>query len=99
MYRAISSGGYTIDVCEDCINERYVCCDDCEEYVHVDDVKTVYDEDGNERNVCPSCIYEYQECEDCGRMFRSDLLVDGRCLDCAAQVSDDESEENKEEIV
>ena len=62
---------------------------------YVDDVKTVYDEYGIERTACPSCIDNYRECEDCGRLFKSDLLIDGRCPDCTAEVTD---EEVKEEI-
>ena len=101
IYLAVSSSGYTIDVCEDCIDAHYVCCDDCEEYVHVDNVKNVYDEDGNERDVCPACLEEYEECEDCGRLFHADLLVNGLCPECALQVTndeqvtDDESEETE----
>ena len=98
MHTAVSSGGYTIDVCDECINDRYVVCDDCDEYVHIDDVKTVYDKNGNERSVCPCCIDEYKECENCGRLFNSDLIIDGCCPDCAAQAADEKPEEAEEKI-
>lgn len=96
--RAIHANGGYIDVCDACIQDHYTCCDDCDEYVHVDDIRTVYDDYGNECNVGPCCIDDYRECEDCGKMFRSGLLVDGRCPDCAAQVADGKPEETKERI-
>ena len=64
--------------CKECEGQVCDCCGarcDDDHLHYVDDVKTVYDEHGIERTVCPSCIDNYRECEDCGRLFKSDLLV------------------------
>ena len=95
MYQAVSYDGYTIDVCDECISDHYVVCNDCDEYISIYGVKIVYDENGKEYDVCPCCIDNYKECEDCGKLFKSEALVDGLCPECAKKA---ETEVVKEKI-
>lgn len=78
--------GDWIQVCEDCRDEHYTYCDECEEYWPEDMVSYI---DGE--NVCDSCREEYcSECDECGewhldrRMY--DAYRDGEevriCSDC-----------------
>lgn len=98
-YTAVNSYGGDVSVCENCIGNYYIRCDDCEENVHCEDTETAYDEHGNELRIGSCCIENYERCEDCGRLFKSELLEDGLCPDCALKtVHDDELEEARKEI-
>lgn len=62
----VIDGGEEQYVCEDCRDEHYSYCDECETY---HDGDTVFYADG--RNVCDSCREEYyEECEECGDWHR-----------------------------
>lgn len=78
--------GDWIQVCEDCRDEHYTYCDECEEYWPEDMVSYI-----DRENVCVSCREEYcSECDECGewhldrRMY--DAYRDGEevriCSDC-----------------
>ena len=84
---ALDCYGGSVDVCESCFDDRCIHCDDCEEWVVDDGIEVAYDEHGNERCIGPCCIHNYQRCDDCGRLFRSELLEDGLCPECAAKVT------------
>ena len=94
-YSAVDRYGDHIDVCESCIDNYYVRCDDCEEFVNTDDAESAYDEHGHELRICPCCIDKYERCKDCDRLFKSEVLVDGLCPECAKKT---ETEVVKEEI-
>jgi hypothetical protein len=49
------------DVCTPCLDESFVYCDDCEEYVRNDDSHSVQ----SGETVCDSCIGNYSFCNDC----------------------------------
>lgn len=54
--------GDWIQVCEDCRDEHYTYCDECEEYWPEDMVSYI-----DRENVCDSCREEYcSECDECG---------------------------------
>ena len=57
-------GGETY-ICEDCRNDYYVYCEDCEELVHEDDIIIV----DNDRCVCESCSNNYYTCDHCERLY------------------------------
>ena len=82
-HSAIDTYGSSVNICEDCYEQYYSHCDCCDECVHENDIRTAYDEKGNEYNIGPCCIDKYKECDDCGRLFEADLLVDSLCPDCA----------------
>lgn len=87
LFSVRNSRGDWIEVCEDCRDENYTYCDECEEYWPNDCVTEI---DG--RYVCDSCVQEYYSCcEECDEYHRSDdmtLVVDSRgneiyvCEDC-----------------
>ena len=81
-----------MSICESCRDNRYVCCEDCETLVCEDDVEVAYDENGCEHYIGACCMDNYQRCEECGKLFRSELLEDGLCPECAAKIA------SKEEI-
>ena len=87
MYSAVDSNGSYVDVCESCRDSCYVCCEDCETLVHADHVEVAYDEHGHVHYIGPCCTGNYERCEDCGRLFRSELLENGLCPECAAKTA------------
>ena len=52
-------------ICEDCRNDYYTYCEDCEELVHVDDIISV----DNNRYVCEECSGNYCTCDHCERLY------------------------------
>ena len=93
-YTAVDSYGNEVSICESCADSQYGRCEDCESLVHEENVEIAYDEHGHEHYIGPCCIDEYQRCDDCGRLFKSELLEDGLCPECAKA----ETEVVKEEI-
>ncbi|MEG1563829.1 MAG: hypothetical protein RR365_08895 [Bacteroides sp.] len=70
-YEVRNSSGETIRVCEDCRDNSYTYCDECEEYHPEDDVFNI---DG--RNVCDSCRDEYYEvCDYCDEYHHRDDMT------------------------
>jgi len=53
-------------VCQDCVDDHYVLCDDCREYVHVDDSYCYELYNGDTVDLCESCAEDYYECDGCG---------------------------------
>lgn len=53
-------------ICEDCKDEYYSYCEDCEELVHVDDLVAV---DDNNRYVCEDCSDSYYTCDHCEGLY------------------------------
>lgn len=51
-------------ICEDCINDNYIRCNDCDEYVHRQDVNSFELFTGEFVDLCDSCAEDYYECED-----------------------------------
>lgn len=75
---AIDIGGYYY--CPDCV----VQCDECGEYVVIDDSYTAH-VNNHEVTVCDSCLeYYYVPCEECGEYFRrnsiNEVSVNGDCV-------------------
>ena len=95
---ASDSYGNDVHICECCCEEYYQFCEVCDRYVMNDDAVIVYDRDDydgsiHERSVCPHCLDKYSRCEDCDRLFKSDMLIDGLCPECGEKTSDDEMRE------
>jgi len=53
-------------ICEDCKNDYYTHCDDCDELVHEDDLVPV---DNNNRHVCEDCSSNYYRCDCCEGLY------------------------------
>lgn len=87
---AYDDGGNRIQVCQNCLDNRFSYCDECEEYHECDCMSYI---DG--RSVCDSCRDEYyEECHECNEWHRRDdmtLAHDSRgnevwvCEDCLDQ--------------
>jgi hypothetical protein len=82
--------------CDDCKPSKYdAYCDDCESGVEDadDDLYTVYDSSGHERQVCYSCREDgYTRCDHCDEYHANSVMerVDGRdvCPDCLEEYYD-----------
>lgn len=62
-------------VCDGCINDHYVVCDHCDNYVYEEDYYTAHNGD----YICPDCRDEYYtECDCCGELFLNDVI---ECFD------------------
>ncbi len=74
--------------CDDCKDGGRYECDDCGTTIHSeDDIYTVYDRDGHERQVCYDCRERYYTyCDRCGDYHPSEVMtcVNGEdiCPDC-----------------
>jgi len=56
-------------VCEDCLEHDFVYCDECEEYVHYNDIQYV---SSTEMHVCDACLSDYYTCcDNCGEYCRT----------------------------
>ena len=96
---AIGDGGYNVSICESCRDNCCVRCEDCETLIYEDNVEVAYDEHGHKHFVGPCCMDNYQMCEDCGRLFRSELLDDDLRPECAGKIANnDELQEVRKEI-
>lgn len=77
-------------VCEECLNEYYMRCDECGEYVRVDNVEEV---DG--RNLCADCIAETCiECHNCGEIHEMNNMAlapddEYYCADCYVSIKEE----------
>jgi len=61
--------------CDQCFNEIYFWCEDCENYARMDDAVSVYDACRNERLVCSYCAERnYVACQDCGDLHPAACL-------------------------
>jgi hypothetical protein len=58
-------GGETY-ICEECRDDFYMYCEDCNELVHVDDLVPV---DNNDRYVCEECSENYYRCDHCEHLY------------------------------
>lgn len=85
-------------VCNDCLDEYFVQCEDCDEWIHRDDIVRL-DVDGYSRWVCDSCADDYTQCDKCGEWFTDINEHDGNyyCDDCLEEIEEEENEENEEE--
>lgn len=63
-------------ICENCYDDHYCSCDDCNVVMHVDDANWV---NGGDYAVCESCYQDsYFTCEDCGSIYHNN---DGRYIE------------------
>lgn len=80
-------------VCSDCLKRYYSYCSECGNYEKNDKVHYIeeYDQD-----VCDYCLEDnYSRCNKCGAwIYYSDERDDGLCEDCAAEL-DEEEEDNE----
>ena len=54
-------------ICKECIENTYVQCYDCDNYVKLEDAYYIEDED---YYVCEDCVGSYERCEDCGNYVK-----------------------------
>ena len=59
----IGGGEY---VCEECRDNYYMCCEDCNELTHENDIVAV---DNNSRYVCEDCSSNYYRCDCCEQLY------------------------------
>lgn len=74
-------------VCRKCLDESYVCCDDCGEYSHSDNAYST----ARNGSVCQSC-YEnhYFTCQRCDELYHNDdYRGDGYCVNCYEEDEED----------
>lgn len=77
--------------CNDCYNDRYYSCDDCDTAVRSDTTNTVRNSRGWEITVCESCLSDYYYCDACGENVHEDNYAgDGLCCDCSSSDDDDD---------
>ena len=71
-------------ICEDCLRENFVCCEDCGEWIHNDDSYWI---EGSGYSVCRSCLDKhYTMCSNCEEYFPNDEIEEHEghmfCPDC-----------------
>lgn len=59
-------------VCQDCLDNYYSVCEDCNDYVYTDDMRSV---EGGNRYVCDRCFDNYYECYSCGEYHHRDNMM------------------------
>ncbi len=81
-------------VCQDCLENYYTYCDECGEYERNGDITYIEEYD---RNVCDNCLEEnYSRCDKCGAwIYYPDERDDGLCEECAAEMEEEEEEDNE----
>lgn len=81
-------------VCQDCLENYYTYCDECGEYERNEDITYIEEYD---RNVCDNCLEEnYSRCDKCGAwIYYPDERDDGLCEECAAEMEEEEEEDNE----
>lgn len=81
-------------VCQDCLENYYTYCDECGKYECNEHITYIEEYD---RNVCHNCLEEnYSRCDKCGAwIYYSDARDDGLCEDCAAEMEEEEEEDNE----
>lgn len=82
-------------VCECCLDNNYIFCECCDEYVHEDNAYYIESEG---RYVCEDCYdRHYFCCDDCGEYFHRDELHDHEymnlCSSCYKERTTDENDE------
>ena len=58
-------------ICNECADEHYFYCGDCEEYYPIVDRNSV---EWGGRRVCPNCFDDYSECSGCWNYFHDDSM-------------------------
>ena len=88
--KIIEGSGHVYFVCDDCVPEDYVICDDCGEIVEEDRTYTTHDG----RIICENCYKsnDYFTCEKCGKVVEEYHIV--HIKDTEEYVCDDCAEEN-----
>ena len=91
-------------ICDYCLDEYFVKCEDCGDYVHRDDI-VVREVDGWDRELCECCADDYIKCDRCGEWVRDNdaYRCNGKwyCESCLDEIEDEENEddeENEEEV-
>jgi len=71
IYRrdSLTHTGNGRDVCENCLDNEYFLCEDCEEYYPNDSTCYVNPDCYDQRMVCESCYEDYDMCSDCGERY------------------------------
>ena len=93
----ITYRGHEERVCESCADGSCDTCEDCGDYVRVDDAVSAHGEDGHDVLICQRCAdSDYSRCPDCGEYFHNSLMLDGFCEDCHAAREEDNDGEKEE---
>lgn len=62
-----------LSVCESCLDDHYIECSDCGEYVHVDNIEL----ENDELHICYGCSDNWRRCVECGHIGRdNDMYYD-----------------------
>lgn len=82
-------------VCDSCRNEHFICCYDCNTWIHEDDAYYIQGED---EYVCRICRDNYYTmCNECGEYFSNDDIThhngDALCPDCYDEATEEENED------
>ena len=96
IYDAHDRNGYSVSVCESCL-ENYSCCDECDEYYPAEVMVELVRENGEREYICISCSRDYETCPHCGKLIEA--CGDGTCPNCGAFIEQEDDDEEKEEAV
>lgn len=67
---AYAEDGIEVWVCDECLTEHYIHCDECGKYHHENNINLVDD-----RYICNHCLHEYYgQCEECGGWHRQETM-------------------------
>lgn len=95
--------------CEDCFNDRFTYCYECDEVFDKDDLTWI---DSDDRYVCEDCLdNKYTKCDDCGNYVRNSRINSYsninlcnscnsnyyRCADCGDAVHEDDAHCDEED--
>ena len=82
------------NICQNCLQESYDYCEECNEYHRWDEMNTAIDCNGDEIRICDYCAGNYEQCEECGCYADSEVAVETEdengdtiflCPDCARE--------------
>lgn len=76
------------EFCDSCL-EDYTYCEECEEYVHDEDMR---EWSADEEPICKRCWRDARtECEKCGRLYPKDEVTNGICDGCQERIEAEEA--------
>ena len=80
IIKAYSARGIEISICQDCRNDDFFVWDDCDDIVHEDRSKSIYEGD---RIICQDCLDDnYTSCNNCSDYIHND--DSNHCEPCEA---------------
>ena len=80
IIKAYSARGIEISICQDCRNDDFFVCDDCDDIIHQNRSQSIYSDD---RIICQDCLDDnYTSCNNCSDYIHND--DSNHCEPCEA---------------